>query len=173
MPRGRQVARAPHPERLSASDREQTHPGGDTLQTPACFSLGHDPAADRRLEHLGLRPQACRSMWMQDGAPCPRALARAGQSCRLGAPPPLPAPPLPIPHWSSTSPPCTIGREQLAEIQDGKIQSKTGKVWGPSSEKGSWSEPGIPFRCGSQNHSPGHLSRDALPQHRLSRHLHH
>lgn len=141
------MARAPHPERLSASDREQTHPGGDTLQTPACFSLGHDPAADRRLKHLGLRPQACRRMWMQDGPPCPRALARAGPSCHLGAPNPPPH----IPHWSSTSSPCTMGREQVAEIQDGKIQSKTGKVWGPSSEKGSWSEPGILGRCGSQN----------------------
>lgn len=161
---------APHPERLSASDREQTRPGGDTLQTPACFSLGRDPIADGCLEHLGLCPQARRRMWTQDGPPCPRASARAGPSCHLEAPPhrSLPPPP-PIPHRSSTNPPSTMGREQVAEIQDSKIQSKTGKVWGPSSEKGSWSEPGILGCCRSQNHSPGHLSSDALPQHRLSR----
>lgn len=95
MPRGRQVCRAPHPERLSASDREQTRPGGDTLQTPACFSLGRDPVADGCLEHLGLCPQARRRMWTQDGPPCPRASARAGPSCHLGAPPHRSLPPHP------------------------------------------------------------------------------
>ncbi|KAI4542685.1 hypothetical protein MG293_006811 [Ovis ammon polii] len=73
-------------------------------------------------------------MWTQDGPSCPESLAGARLSCRLGGSPRLPA-------RSSASPPSTVGREQVAEIQDGKIQSKTGKAWDPSSEKGP--DPGL------------------------------
>lgn len=46
-----------------------------------------------------------------------------------------------LPARSSASPPSNRGEGARVEIQDGKIQSKTGKEWDPSSEKGP--DPGL------------------------------
>lgn len=113
---------------------EQTRPSGDTLQTPTCFSLGRDPAAEGCPNIWGSVRRPAGACGRKMGPPAQRASAGAGLSCRLGGSPRLPA-------RSSASPPGTVGREQVAEIQDGKIQSKTGKAWGPSSEKGP--DPGL------------------------------
>ena len=85
-----------------------------------------------------------------------------GRLAVWGVPPP--------PHRSSASPPSTVGREQV-EIQDGKIQSKTGKAWGPSSEQGpdpglvrAWL-PGLPWLPEPRPRAPAQRS---TPQHRLS-----
>lgn len=72
----------------------------------------------------------------------------------------------PPPARSSASPPSTVGREQVAEIQGRQDSEQTGKEWDPSSEKGGltpgWSEPGF----WAVAPRPPALSR--TPQHRLS-----
>lgn len=97
------------------------------------------------------------------GPPAQRASAGAGPSCCLGGSPRTPtgAAPAHLVPWGGSR----------WRFKTARSRAKQGRRGVPAPRRGltqDWSEPVFLGCCGSQNHGPGHLPRDAPPQHRLS-----
>lgn len=134
---------------LSAFQHQTENKRGDTLQTPACFSLGRDPAAEGCPNIWGSVHRPAGACGRKMGPPAQRAWLGQGCLAVWGAPPASPpgAAPAHLVPW---------GGSKWQRFKTARFRAKRERSGIPAPRRGltqGWSEPGF-LGCGSQATCP-------------------